>query len=511
MRISTDPAPRPVEDASARIRAVVVAMAIGVASMGAITVVAFGTSMLTGMMSGWSTPPPAETTPFTVSELQGPGQSPVDPRDLDAIVESGVLRVGLPADSTSWFVDQKRFRGFEHDILKAYARGKGLRLELVPIDGVEERLQRLASGELDVVAGRLGMFEQPGVTLHPVHPVLYQVVQSVERVQSGQEIDSLDDLVDARRIEVVRGSGAEAAVAALDLALLGTASIVTLPDGRSLEDAVRHRSMEDGVLVAREDLVAPLLDTPGIAAGPVLPGSGYATFATRSGAVSLGVSLDNWLAANPDVVEWAADTYLSKRYQPRSVRVSDYDRAFRTATRPEDWDWTWLAAVSWQESRFNPGAVSGAGAQGLMQLMPATAAELGVDPSDPYAAVQGAGRYLRKLDRYYARIDQRSRAGVPDSPPHWTGPRRVPFVLAAYNAGMGHVDDAMRLTHAEGDDPFEWDAVSARLLRLSDRETLQHEVVRNGYCRGAEPVEYVRSVRGRQAIYAALVTSAGDD
>ncbi len=78
-----------------------------------------------------------------------------------------------------------------------------------------------------------------------------------------------------------------------------------------------------------------------------------------------------------------------------------------------------LAAVAWTESAFDPGAVSHAGALGLMQIMPGTAAGLGIDPRDPVQAIDGAARYLRQqLDRFGS----------------------VPLALAAYNAGPGAVE-----------------------------------------------------------------------
>jgi hypothetical protein len=74
-----------------------------------------------------------------------------------------------------------------------------------------------------------------------------------------------------------------------------------------------------------------------------------------------------------------------------------------------------VEAVMWQESRYNPRAVSSAGAIGLMQLMPGTAQSLGVNPHDPWQNVFGGAAYLRKqLDRFG---------------------NNVPLALAAYNAG----------------------------------------------------------------------------
>ena len=81
-----------------------------------------------------------------------------------------------------------------------------------------------------------------------------------------------------------------------------------------------------------------------------------------------------------------------------------------------------LEAVVWQESRWRPGAVSPAGARGLTQLMPATARQLGVDPLDPYANLEGGARYLRmQLDLFDGDVER---------------------ALAAYNAGPGRVQRA---------------------------------------------------------------------
>jgi cell wall-associated NlpC family hydrolase len=77
-----------------------------------------------------------------------------------------------------------------------------------------------------------------------------------------------------------------------------------------------------------------------------------------------------------------------------------------------------LAAVAWAESGFNPSATSSAGAKGLMQLMPATARELGVNPRDPAQAVDGAARLLRKNLTTFGSTE---------------------LALAAYNAGAGAV------------------------------------------------------------------------
>src|SRR5690606_17784983 len=116
---------------------------------------------------------------------------------------------------------------------------------------------------------------------------------------------------------------------------------------------------------------------------------------------------------------------------------------------------------------------SWAGAMGLLQIMPATARDLGIaDPYDPEANVDGAVRYLRWLEETYWADE------IAD-------PReRLKFILASYNAGAGHVMDAQRLARKYGDDPDVWRDVAFWLLRKSEAQWYQDPVVRHGYCRG---------------------------
>ena len=147
-----------------------------------------------------------------------------------------------------------------------------------------------------------------------------------------------------------------------------------------------------------------------------------------------------------------------------------------------------------QESRFEPRARSWAGAQGLLQIMPATARELGVaDPYDPRANIAGAVKYLDWLDRSTG------------ARPSGLG-ERVRFILASYNIGAGHVMDAQRLAEAEGGDPTRWPDVAYWLLQKSREEVYTRPEVRHGYCRGLEPVQYVERILDRYAHYAQFVT-----
>jgi soluble lytic murein transglycosylase-like protein len=103
-----------------------------------------------------------------------------------------------------------------------------------------------------------------------------------------------------------------------------------------------------------------------------------------------------------------------------------------------------IEALVWQESRWRADAVSPVGARGLAQLMPATARELGVDPNDPFANLEGGARYLREqLDRFDGNLEK---------------------ALAAYNAGPGRVTAAGGIPRIRETQTY----VSSVMGRLSD-------------------------------------------
>ena len=164
--------------------------------------------------------------------------------------------------------------------------------------------------------------------------------------------------------------------------------------------------------------------------------------------------------------------------------ISVYDDYFRDAARSTGWDWRLIAAQCYQESGFDPNARSGAGAHGLMQLMPATAASVGLtDVYAPKENIQAAARYIKVL--------QRSFAGVRD------GSERIRFILAAYNAGPGHIKDAQALARKYGKNPDSWSDVLFFVQALSTYKYYTDDVVKYGYMIGSQTSKYVEDIIAR--------------
>lgn len=178
--------------------------------------------------------------------------------------------------------------------------------------------------------------------------------------------------------------------------------------------------------------------------------------------------------------------------------ISAYDHYFKMYAAACQWDWRLMAAQCYQESTFDPKAYSWAGARGLMQIMPSTAASLGLSEGDMYnpeANIAAAARYIVKLNGLFG--DVRSYD------------ERINFVLASYNGGHFHVRDAMALARKNGRNPYRWADVADYVLKLTQPAYYNDPVVKYGYMRGTETVDYVARIRSRWMQYCGKVKGGG--
>lgn len=268
-------------------------------------------------------------------------------------------------------------------------------------------------------------------------------------------------------------------------------------------ELIRRIENNDADLIAVELDVSPY--------GEVLQGCGsYSqngkekrrSWAVARGADELAAALDEWY--RPELKK-AVQEEEQRRFLPQfSVRrkprapflsrsqgiISPYDAHFKRHGGAIGWDWRLMAAQCYQESAFDPNAVSWAGAQGLMQIMPSTAQHLNLPAEQiyhPEKNIQAAARYLRELEYKFSDIQPRT--------------ERMWFALAAYNGGAGHIQDARTLARQEGRNANRWDEVKHFVLRLSNPGYYNRKEVRFGYMRGSETYQYVESIRQRWREY----------
>jgi membrane-bound lytic murein transglycosylase MltF len=191
---------------------------------------------------------------------------------------------------------------------------------------------------------------------------------------------------------------------------------------------------------------------------------------------------------------WSSIILNSDYYANNTGRVSRYDDIIRKFSATIGWDWRLVASLICQESRFRPDVVSSKGAYGLMQVMPVTGKDFGIDITvSPENNIRAGIMYLKWLISIFE-------TKVPDEN------ERLNFVLASYNAGPGHVLDAMRLAKKNGMDPCKWEGnVALWLLKKSEPEYYNDSVVKNGYFRGRESVKFVTEVLTRFGHYKNII------
>jgi membrane-bound lytic murein transglycosylase F len=162
------------------------------------------------------------------------------------------------------------------------------------------------------------------------------------------------------------------------------------------------------------------------------------------------------------------------------TRLPEFQEMFETAAEENNLDWRLLAAMGYQESHWDPDAVSPTGVRGIMMLTLKTAKDLGIkDRLVPYNSIEGGARYFRQtLDRI---------------PPSITEPDRTWMAMAAYNVGYGHLEDARVIAEQLGKNPDLWIDVKTTLPLLAKRKWYKN--TRYGYARGWEPIQYVENIR----------------
>jgi hypothetical protein len=198
---------------------------------------------------------------------------------------------------------------------------------------------------------------------------------------------------------------------------------------------------------------------------------------------------DGWVI-RVDGAEVAIPTLLEQtRSRPRSsvaMSISPYDRIIIAHAKSEGFDWRLVAALIYEESRFDPAAESERGAYGLMQVRPIAAAEVGEERfAAPEDNVRTGVRYLRQLDTLLA--------DVPAA-------ERLSFVLAAYNMGPAHLRDAQLLARRFGYDATRWEGHVELMLPLLEQPSIYRDLPA-GYAKGRITAEYVRRVLRRYERY----------
>ncbi|MBA4056394.1 MAG: lytic transglycosylase F, partial [Marivirga sp.] len=430
--------------------------------------------------------------------------------DLDAIVKRGYINALVDNNSFSYFIYKGHPMGYEYELLQLLAKHLNISLKIKVTSGVERAFEQLNTGEGDVIAFPLTITKPRRAIVNFTKPHFntYQVL--VQRKPENWSRLTLDEINNnlirdpaelvGRKVHVLKGTSHELRLKNLSEELGGD---ILLQDDTLIaesESLIRKVALGEIDYTVADHTMARVNSAyyPNIDVNTVLSVPQQIAWAVRKNSTKLGEAIDEWLSK---IKRQPTFMVIYNRYfkSPRTSlihmqsdysslggnRLSPYDELIMAGAEKLGWDWRLLAAVVYQESKFNPGGESWAGARGLMQLMPETAKRFGAsDVTNPRESLKAGVNYLMYLEKYWTKR-------IPDQQ------ERLKFVLASYNAGLAHILDARKLCTKYGKNEALWEDVEFFLLKKSDPKYYRDPLVTTGYCKCEEPVNYVKSVLDR--------------
>ena len=428
--------------------------------------------------------------------------------DFPQILQCDTLRVLTLNTSTSYFIFRDQPMGYHYDLIGEFCREHDLVPEIIVAGNTAGMLEMLQHGKGDVIAYNLPVTNalKDSVRYCGLQQVSHQVL--VQRaLKSDTLITDVTGLI-GKEVMVTEGSKYHDRIVNLNNEL-GGGIVIDIVDRDTIvtEDLIRMVSRgEIGYTVADADL-ARLNHTyfRNIDVDLQVSFDQRSSWVVRRDMPVLADSLNSWFESKTDepvflriIKRYFEETkgYLeSERPTYSDILgpgvISPFDPFFKQQGRRLGIDWRLLASLSYQESTFQTEGQSWAGAIGLMGLMPATAASLGVTGDhlyDPEMNIRAGAEYLKQLLNIFGTIDD------PDE--------RLKISLAAYNGGLGHVSDARALAEKYEADKNVWEGNVEKFIQLKRLEQYYTDpVCRNGYFRGDETINYVRKVISRWELY----------
>ena len=413
------------------------------------------------------------------------------PGALDEIRARGELRVVTLNLPTCYYFGAQGTEGLEFELARAYATRLGVRLTINALTNEAAMQAELAAGHADIAAASLTDspdWSHAGDAALPYSRIPQLVVYQRGHVQPRETLQ-----LESARLAVRAGSPQERILQRLKSTVAPALQWVeTAPSSADPVEDVDSGNADYAISDAREFSFAHHL-YPNVLVGFALPEERPVQWLVRHGAPDLLASVNQFfreLEASGTlarlVQQSSGDTrrFLYEESREFQAHVGDrlprYRSWFEQAAAQSGTDWRLLAAIGYQESKWDPRAESDDGALGVMMLTAETAHSLGVkDRKNPEQSIFGGARYLAQV-----------RTMIPDRIPE---PDRTWFTIAAYNVGFGHLEDARVITQALGNNPDSWTDVRERLPLLAQQRWYSR--ARRGYARGWEPVQYVDRIQ----------------
>jgi membrane-bound lytic murein transglycosylase F len=413
---------------------------------------------------------------------------------LKKIQKEGVLNVVLLNSPSTYYIGSDGPKGFEHDLLNSYATHLGVKLNITTANTVKEALELSKNPEIHVTSASLTKTQEreKNFSFGPSYfEAQEQLVCNKSLLGSGKFPKNADNL---SHLSIVVGEDTSYSETIEQLKQDGFEMNATYSPEFSTEELIAQ--------VDTHEIDCTIVDS-----------NIYALNQRYFKNIELAFDVSNrrqqaWILApesdmlKADMYEWFNsfnqsgemarlkdhyysyvlffDYYDTVMFHERiKTRLPKYERYFKGASGEYNIPYSALVALSYQESHWNPNAVSYTGVRGLMMLTQNTADLLGVkDRTDPKESIFGGAKHLHQM--------------LKSIPMEVSGEDRLKFALAAYNIGLGHVFDAQKLAQQLGLNQNSWTDLKVVLPLLSQKK--YYKTLKHGYARGSEAVRYVDAV-----------------
>lgn len=431
---------------------------------------------------------------FLISVTACNASKPEKPKlsHLERVKQLGELRVVTRYGPSTYYKGVNGTAGLEYDLAKLFATRVGVKVRFITPNTLSEVLRTVGKGDADIAAAGLIVNENQRQTLRFAQP--YRRTTEQVLYGEGQPRPANLGALTGGVLEVVAGAGHIATLKQLSLCHPGIRWRVNFAhDTNDLLFLTSEGLVDYTVASSDQALILrryyPKLHVAFDVGEPrelawALPSaeddSLYQEVVRFFDEIKANKTLDQLVDryyGHAEAFDAALDSSLRRDFDEILPR---YREMFERAGRENGIDWRLLAAIAYQESKWNSGAVSREGVRGMMMLTGVTARELNVtDRFNAAQSIAGGAYYLRQT--------------LATVPADIASPDRIWFALAGYNLGYGHVDDARRMIADNGGDSTKWVELKKVLPLLGKAQWFKQ--TRHGRARGAVAVHYVNSIR----------------
>jgi len=429
--------------------------------------------------------------------------------DWDSIQKTGVLNVLAENGPASFFIVKGKKMGYEYELLHEFAKDHDLRLNIKIVKNLDSIFTQLYDFEGDIIACNLTITPKRKQFLRftSSHLTSRQVlIQRKPKKHSSKDTTQREVLVTeleqlrGKTISVWSNSTHKQQLEKLNETLKLELNIVPLEGDITTEEIIRMVSI--GILdytIADENIAKiNQIYWNNLNIDLKLSSDEKIAFAVRPSSIELATKINDWMTdrKNRSTIGEVNRKYFERRNLSRKAKsefssasgdqLSPYDDLIKKESIKVGWDWRLISSIIYQESKFETYKTSWAGAFGIFQFMPATAAAYGINENSSAEAQIRAGiKKLNKNFKQWLKV-------IPDTA------EAIHFTLATYNAGRAHVDDARALAPYFDKDSSTWFGhVDSMILGLSRPKFYRHQAVKYGYMRGRQTFEYIYEVMER--------------